>query len=288
MICGSKIDEMEEKNTYDSSYNSSFASSFKDSSYMNSFNSNSVKSSWGSYSSMSSAAPNNRQPSMYRQPKDMYSQPKQEKWSAPVAQAPYNSFTPRSQPIPINANAAMQKKAFQTRVQEVQEHLQDMTIKQKSPAKKRHLDNEKMAALQEDPLYNRRLQQDFLHIQAMVNGKRTEILIDTGAQHSVMSTAWMKKTDLAHLLDKRERGTCVGVGSAEIHGKVWRVPINLNMQRFNITVNVMDMDPEESPLILGLDFLTKYKCNVNVVARQLEFPRFTVKCSSKEMNRVWK
>merc|ERR1712083_500723 len=84
-------------------------------------------------------------------------------------------------------------------------------------------ESEKQKALKEDPnLINRYRYQDFLLLEADVNGHATEILIDTGCQHSVISTAWTKKLGIHVLMDKRERGTVIGVGSAVIHGKIWR------------------------------------------------------------------
>jgi len=145
-------------------------------------------------------------------------------------------------------------------------------------------EQEKRQALRDDPnLINRYTFQDFLLLKAQVNGFGTECLVDTGCQHSVMSTAWVKKLGLVHLMDPRERGRAVGVGSAPIHGKIWRVSFAIpgRAAKFNITVNVMDMPKSESPLILGLDFLSKFACNVNVRKRCLEFPRFSVNCSKK-------
>ena len=89
-----------------------------------------------------------------------------------------------------------------------------------------------------------------------------EMLVDTGAQSSVMSVKLARQLNLLTRLDRRHQGVASGVGQARILGKLYDIPCELGHVEFPMDFIVLDMN--EDLLLLGLDLLRRYKCVVDL------------------------
>ena len=93
-------------------------------------------------------------------------------------------------------------------------------------------------------------------------GIAVEMMIDTGAQVSVLSVGLARRLRLMHQLDTRHQGLAAGVGQARILGRLSNVPCSIGHVEFLFHVYVLDTpDPI---LLLGMDLLRQYKCVVDL------------------------
>jgi len=100
-----------------------------------------------------------------------------------------------------------------------------------------------------------------LYVDAIVSGCRMPIFVDTGAEASVMSLKTCKKLHLMTSVDVSQAGYATGVGFSKIHGKLWRVPVQIGRIKFNMQFNILDMAVS---VILGLDQMKRLGMNVDL------------------------
>jgi DNA damage-inducible protein 1 len=98
-----------------------------------------------------------------------------------------------------------------------------------------------------------------------------EMLVDTGAQSSVISSPLVRQLDLSDRLDRRYRGVAAGVGRANISGQVRNVACAFGDGHVEFLMEFMVLDISEHLMIMGLDQLRKYKCLIDVGNGKLIF-----------------
>jgi DNA damage-inducible protein 1 len=113
-------------------------------------------------------------------------------------------------------------------------------------------------------------------VAARINGYDTRAVISTGAGATIVSESFARETKLLVLVDKRFAGTARGVGRAKIIGRVHSAQIQLGtdegvMMPTAITVLESSAWPEEE-ILLGLDFLKRYRCTVDFRRNKLILP----------------
>jgi hypothetical protein len=108
-----------------------------------------------------------------------------------------------------------------------------------------------------------------LYVPCEIGAHEVEILVDTGAEMSVISESLARQLDLMDRLDRRYQGTAKGVGSANILGKLFDVPVKLGQVDFELNFSVLQLDRCE--LILGLDLMQHFKCLVDLERNSLVF-----------------
>lgn len=96
----------------------------------------------------------------------------------------------------------------------------------------------------------------------MGNGICVEMMVDTGAESSVISMSLARELGLANNIDRREQGVAAGVGRAKIVGKIHNAIVTLGQVEFRMEFIVLDIS--DKLLLLGLDQMRKYKCIVNL------------------------
>jgi len=96
-----------------------------------------------------------------------------------------------------------------------------------------------------------------------------ELLVDTGAQSSVISLSLTRRLNLTDRLDSRHQGVAAGVGRARILGKLHNVSVKMDHVEF--AMDFMCLDINEDMLILGLDQMRKFKCIVDLEREVLIF-----------------
>lgn len=101
----------------------------------------------------------------------------------------------------------------------------------------------------------------------MGNGAAVEMMVDTGAQSSVISLSLAQQLGLR--VDTSQQGTAVGVGRARVVGLVRSVVCELGHVEFHLDFMVLDV--QEKLLLLGLDLMRRYKCIVDLERDVLVF-----------------
>jgi len=97
-----------------------------------------------------------------------------------------------------------------------------------------------------------------------------EMMVDTGAQSSVISAPLVQKLGIeSSKLDRSECGIAAGVGRANIVGKLRNVLCEFGHVEFAIDFIVLDIS--DPILLLGLDQMRKYKCIVDLEREKLIF-----------------
>jgi Aspartyl protease len=89
-----------------------------------------------------------------------------------------------------------------------------------------------------------------------------EMMVDTGAETSVMSWELARRLGLESSIDRSERGIASGVGQAVILGRVKGVICTLGHVEFPMDFAVLDV--RQSLLILGMDQLRHYNCVIDL------------------------
>ena len=98
-----------------------------------------------------------------------------------------------------------------------------------------------------------------------------EMMIDTGAQTSVMSLALAKELGLSNRINSMYRGVANGVGQARICGKIRNVAVEFTGSHVEFPMDFMVLDVSERLLLLGLDLMRRYQCIVNLQKEVLIF-----------------
>jgi len=93
-------------------------------------------------------------------------------------------------------------------------------------------------------------------------GVCVEMMVDTGAQSSVMSVPLARQLNLMERLNRRYQGVAAGVGQAKILGKIENVGVELGHVEFPMDFIVLEAP--DNLLLLGLDLMRRYKCIVDL------------------------
>lgn len=103
---------------------------------------------------------------------------------------------------------------------------------------------------------------DMLYVACEIAESEVDMLVDTGAQMSVISEHTAGHLGLLSHLDRSQKGVATGVGKANILGRLWAIPVKLGHVEFELNFSVLSMD--QPLIILGLDQMRRFKCQVNM------------------------
>ena len=102
------------------------------------------------------------------------------------------------------------------------------------------------------------------------NAQKVDMMVDTGAQHSVISADLARALGILDRLDASEQGVAAGVGRARILGKLRGVAVTLDAGvEFALDFSVLDV--QDQLLLLGLDQMRRFRCIVDLEKNCLIF-----------------
>lgn len=101
-----------------------------------------------------------------------------------------------------------------------------------------------------------------LQIPCEINGYIIPAIVDTGAQITVMSESCARRCRVSNLIDGRFCGQAVGMGSSDILGRISELPMRVGPISYHNRVSILRESRVD--LILGLDFLRRFKSEINL------------------------
>ena len=107
-------------------------------------------------------------------------------------------------------------------------------------------------------------------VPCQIGSVTVEMLVDTGAQSSVLSSAVVRQLGLAGRVDRRYQGVAAGVGRARISGKLRDVVCAFG-QHVEFPMDFVILEVNDPLCIMGLDQMRKYKCLVDLQREKLVF-----------------
>ena len=111
-----------------------------------------------------------------------------------------------------------------------------------------------------------------LYVLCEIDGYPAEMLIDSGASTSAISSMMMKKLNLETKLSPQIAGNASGVGMTKILGAIENVTCSVGQGLFEFRLFFMVLDAPTIPiLILGLDQMRRFKCIVDLDDNVLRF-----------------
>eukprot|EP00490_Sorites_sp_Unknown_P005786 CAMPEP_0114637700 /NCGR_PEP_ID=MMETSP0191-20121206/234_1 /TAXON_ID=126664 /ORGANISM="Sorites sp." /LENGTH=271 /DNA_ID=CAMNT_0001849433 /DNA_START=21 /DNA_END=836 /DNA_ORIENTATION=- len=113
------------------------------------------------------------------------------------------------------------------------------------------------------------INEELLHVACEMGNRAVEMMVDTGAQTSVISMPLVRTLGLESRLDSRYQGMAAGVGTARILGKLRGVPVQIGHVEFALDFSVLGVD--QPLLLLGIDQMRRFKCVVNLEKECLIF-----------------
>lgn len=108
-----------------------------------------------------------------------------------------------------------------------------------------------------------------IYVACEIGDVAVEMMVDTGAQTSVISEPLVRRLNLASRIDSSQQGVAAGVGRARILGKLRKVPVKLGHVEFALDLSVLGH--EENLLLLGIDQMRRFKCIVDIPGKSLRF-----------------
>ena len=108
-------------------------------------------------------------------------------------------------------------------------------------------------------------------ITCAIGSVTVEMLVDTGAQSSVLSMPLVNQLGLSNRLDRRYQGVAAGVGRARISGALRNVVCTFGVGHVEFLMDFIVLDVRDPLVILGLDQLRKYKCLIDLEREKLVF-----------------
>lgn len=107
------------------------------------------------------------------------------------------------------------------------------------------------------------------HVACEMADRAVEMLVDTGAQCSVISMPLVRQFNLESRLDSRQQGVASGVGQARILGRLRGIPVKMGHVEFSLDFSVLEID--QPLLILGVDQMRRFRCVVDLDKQMLLF-----------------
>lgn len=111
---------------------------------------------------------------------------------------------------------------------------------------------------------------EMLYVPVTINGFTFPLLVDTGAQKTILSPQLVEKFKIGHLIDRRFQGMAQGVGTGKMEGTIHNIDMEMQYMQCNASFVILDVGSTCG--LLGLDWMRKHHVNVNLKLNGLEIP----------------
>jgi hypothetical protein len=101
-----------------------------------------------------------------------------------------------------------------------------------------------------------------IQVMCEINGFLIPAIVDTGAEVTVMSAACAKRCHISDAIDTQYSGKAIGVGTSEIIGGIDDLSFRIGPVNFQNKVSILSNS--RCDFLIGLDILTRFKCDINV------------------------
>lgn len=107
-------------------------------------------------------------------------------------------------------------------------------------------------------------------IECHINGVKLIGVVDTGAQHSIISKQFVEKCYILHLIDEKFKTKAVGVGEQSIVGIINETSLEISNYKLGITLMVVERF-HSNYFLIGQDFLIRHNCVIYCKDRTVFF-----------------
>ncbi|EPZ31967.1 Aspartic peptidase, DDI1-type domain-containing protein [Rozella allomycis CSF55] len=101
-----------------------------------------------------------------------------------------------------------------------------------------------------------------LYVNCQVNGINIKAFVDSGAQMTILNKQTAERLGLMELLDTRYQGKAVGVGTANIIGRIHAATLKIGNQHLMCSFTVMEGQGVE--FLFGLDMLKRHQAKIDL------------------------
>lgn len=113
------------------------------------------------------------------------------------------------------------------------------------------------------------IKQEMIHLKGIINGHEINFLVDTGAAISLIPQNFINACGLSNIVDKQYKGKLLGVGTADILGKIHYVELFLPNGMFPCSFTISSNN--DVPPILGIDMMYNLGMSIDFKNRKLKF-----------------
>jgi hypothetical protein len=168
-------------------------------------------------------------------------------------------------PIPLSQDVDLLDPAIQRRIEAA---IQQRNIQENLEAALEH-NIESFTSI--TPLYVRvRVTADWVR-----NAQPVLAIVDSGAQCTVMSLACAERCGLGRLVDRRFRGTAIGLGQTQVVGRVHMALMEIDGEWYECSFTIVESQTLD--LLLGLDMLRKHGMCIDLQANLLRVREHAVR-----------
>uniref|UniRef100_A0A7S4QWE5 Aspartic peptidase DDI1-type domain-containing protein n=1 Tax=Alexandrium monilatum TaxID=311494 RepID=A0A7S4QWE5_9DINO len=110
---------------------------------------------------------------------------------------------------------------------------------------------------------------NMIHIASEIAGRGVDLMVDTGAQLSIMTLPMVQRLGITSHIDHTEMGLASGVGVALILGRLRGVRVRMGQVEMAMDFGVLHI--KDSFAMLGMDQMQRYRCVLDLDKRVICF-----------------